>query len=80
MSVRLTSLGRRKSCYLLVADENVVTAHKLVAEGGIAAALKLQEPGAMLLLPGGDVGVGNCIETLALAGHARVIIRNCKAD
>ncbi len=71
-------VGRRKSCYLLVGDEDVVTALKLVAKGGIAAALKLQKSGAMLLMPGGDVGIGSCLETLALAGHARVVIINCK--
>ena len=71
--VRIVLLTR-KACCLLVVDKHVVTAMKLIAKGGIAAALKLQKLGAMLFLPGGDVGIGSCIETLALAGHARVVM------
>ncbi len=70
-------VSRCESCGLLVADEDVVTALELVAEGVIATALKLQESGAMLILPGGDFGVGCYIEALALAGHAKIVIRNC---
>ena len=51
-------IGRRKACCLLIADKHVITSPKLIAKGGIAAALKLQESGAMLFLPGGDVGIG----------------------
>ena len=54
-------IGRRRTWCLVIADEHVVTSLKLIVKSGIAVASKLQEPGAMLFLPGGDVGIGCCV-------------------
>ena len=70
-------VGRGKACCLLVVDQDVVASLELVTDGGIAAALKLEESRAMLFLPSRNVGIGCCVEALALACHARVVCRNC---
>ncbi len=54
-------IGRRIACCLLVVDKHVITSLKLIVKGGVAAAPKLQKPGAMMFLPGGDVGIGRCV-------------------
>ncbi len=71
-------VSRGKARCLLVADQDVVSSLELVADGGTAAALKLQESRAMLFLPSRDVRVSYCVEALALACHARIVGRNCK--
>ncbi len=70
-------VGRGKACCLLVADQDVVASLELVADGGIAAALKLEESRAMLFLPSRNAGICCCVEALALACHARVVCRDC---
>ncbi len=73
-----THIGKGEACCLLVAEQDVVSALELVTDGGITAALKLQESRAMLLLPGRDIRTTCRIEALALTCHARIVIGNCK--
>ncbi len=73
-----THIGRSEVCCLLVVDQDIVASLELIADGGIAAALKFQESRAMMFLPSGNVRVGRCIESLALPYHARIVIRSCK--
>ena len=70
-------VGSGKACCFLVADQDVVASPELVADGGIAAALKLEESRAMLFQPSRNVGIGCCVEALALACHARIVCKNC---
>ncbi len=71
-------VSRGEAYCLLVVDQDVVSSLELVADGGIAAALKLQESRAMMFMPSRDIRVSCCIESLALACHARIVGRNCK--
>ncbi len=73
-----THVGRGEACCLLVVDRDVVSALELVTDGGITAALKLQESRAMLLLPGRDIRISCRIKSLALTCHARIVIGSCK--